>query len=484
MANTLDAHHPPMKLILMCPFCDVIFDFNKEKTWRKHAGEHFGHHSAKHTANQSTQTCDMEFSSTKVDLFIIKREILNEPANDTMKYHDFNDDIDHFISVSADSSDVKLEPTIRPTIQEQMLNTETVNCKQGALKRKRRSKPSVKFNFPTEPVNCALCSDIINGLFPTAEEITDEFKRTKQVECRLCGLSIEQIASVSLHYSRVHFDEVGKLTSMAACNACVANKGKGKKLQLNSNPSWITCELCSRLSRDQTSYQYHLRHFHKDRCVYSCTHCDRRFIGRSRYTKHVYTKHSPKYREPKRCTDKEYHCDRCGKVFNLRDRIVGHLRSHFSQQRFQCTLCPAALKSSASLVRHMIVHSGCKEVTCDVCGRRFAEKSNLQSHMASHTGEQPFACKVCGKRFSMKSNMLKHLRTHTREKPFACDQCDKRYRDSSDLRRHKRIHGGAEKTQICTLCDKRYYEAKFLRSHLKSAHNIVVANPSGNKTNI
>lgn len=488
MASTFDPlHQHESQFILMCPFCDATF--NNEIIWRSHAGEHMRHHSNKNTAHKSTQTCDMEFivTSTKVDLLNIKSEM----PSDAMEYlNDFNNDIDHFINLPTFPLDVKLEPTVRPTIEEQMLNmksanvvldrleeTDNIQSSEKRAKRKRSKKPAVGFNFPTAPVNCALCNENISNLFPTPEEITEEFERTKQVECRLCGLIIEHLISVPLHYRRVHIDKDGKLKSMAACNACVAKKVKGQSLLFaNTDPTRIQCELCSRLLRNQTSYQNHLRNFHKDRCVFMCKHCDHSFfIGRERYTKHVYTKHSPKFKQPQKQNGKEYHCHTCGKVFYLRTSMVAHLYAHFSRQRFQCTLCPAALKTAGNLKVHMYHHSGCKNVTCEVCGRRFSEKAHLASHMFSHTKEQPFPCGICGKRFSKKSNMSKHLRTHSEEKPFACDQCDKRYRDSTDLRRHKRIHGGIEKTQICTICDKRYYEAKYLRGHLKSAHNIVIA---------
>lgn len=444
------------KPILFCPFCDA--KFNIKTIWRAHAHNHW----IKKTANQSTQTCDFEFL-TKSDLVDLKIEMANE--FDTMN-------IDNFINLSSNPSEVKLEPR-----KEEVSHIKNIvpNNKQRPIKRKCSKKPAVKpkFTFPTEPINCAICNKIIINLFSTAEETTEEFERTKQVECRLCGLSIEQLDAVPIHYNRTHVDKDGKLTK-AACNACVANKSKGKQLQFeNVDPTWIKCELCLKLNPNQTSYQNHLRHFHKDRCVYTCAQCDRQFIGRSRYTKHVYTTHSQKFKP--RQYDKEYHCDHCGKKFRMRSGIIAHLHAHFAQQRLQCTLCPVTLKSVSNLTRHMLLHSGLKDVTCHVCGKQFAEASTLRSHMPAHSDEKPFPCPECGKRFSRRTNMLKHSKTHTGMKPHACDQCDKRYCDRTDLRRHIRSHGGMEKTQICTLCDKRYYEPKYLRAHMKSAHSIVVA---------
>lgn len=497
------ADRPPNP-IFMCPFCDETFV--DETIWRTHAGKHFvntlpvylcqlchaqfkdayllRHHLSLHTANQSTQTCDMEIdsSSTKVDFFNIKNEVPDE--SDTLDhFNDFNNDDDNFINLS----EVKLETSVRLTIQEQMLSMKTANVvlerlapaivqdyKKIARKRSRRSKTQAmkaKFAFPTAPVNCALCSEIITDLFPTAEEMADEFKRNKLVECRLCGLDIKPLHSVARHYSRMHIDEDGKLISLAACNKCVAQKVAGQKLPIeNTDITWIKCELCPKMNRNQSSYRSHLRNSHKDRCVYLCAQCGHLIIGRSRYSKHVYTSHSHYKRAQ---NDNEYQCDHCGKVFQARTSIIAHLNSHFSQQRFQCTLCPTILKTAGNLVQHIRNHSGGKNITCDVCGRGFARKANWRFHMRTHTGEQPFACQECGRRFSAKSNLVSHMRTHTGEKPFACKLCEKRYREVSDLRRHKRIHGGVEKTHICTLCDKRYYEAKCLRGHLMSAHNIV-----------
>lgn len=495
LSNPVSIYQPP-KQILMCPFCDATF--NSETIWRTHARKHL--HSTKDTANQSTQTCDMDFfaTSTKVDILDIKSEMPNCSPTDSMDYlNDYNNDIDYFNNLSTVPLDVKLEPTVRPTFEEHMSHMKTANVvldrlegtdtvqnnQKSVTKRKHRSKKlavEAKFSFPNAPVNCAICNEVITNIFPTANEIAEEFKRTKQVECRLCGLSIEQLVSVPLHYNRVHIDKDRKLTSMAACNACMETKVKVKNPNFTkSDPTWIKCELCSKLNRNQTSYKNHLRNVHKDRCVYLCKQCDLCIIGQARYKSHV-REHSKKFKQPQKDSEKEYQCDTCGKVFHIRTSIITHLHTHFSQQRFPCTLCPAVLKTLGSLKVHTHLHSGSRNVTCDVCGRRFKNKGQLlRSHMPSHTGEQPFSCGVCGKRFSMKSNLTKHMRTHSEVRLYACDQCDKRYRDSTDLRRHKRIHGGIEKTQICNLCDKRYYEAKHLREHLKSAHNIVVASTKG-----
>lgn len=452
MASSFDAlflsKPAAMNPILMCPFCDATF--NNDTIWRTHAAEHFinnsrpvfpcrlchvhfsnvqqlKHHSSQHTVHQSTQTTeqttfDMEFGlSTKVDL-----NIKNEVPDDD-HFNDYNEDDDHFISLSNVQSDIKLETFGRPTIQEQLMDMKRANVvlerlesdfvpdsKQTTRKRKRRSKkPSVKVNFiyPSAPVQCALCSEIITDLFPSAEEFVDEFKRTKQVECRLCGLGIKQLAAVPLHYNRMHIEEDGKLTSMAACSVCLAQKIAQQKVQLEkTDATWIKCELCPKLNRNQASNRIHLRNTHKDRCVYLCAHCGHLIIGRSRYSKHVYTSHS-QYKRPQ--PDSEYQCDHCAKVFQARGSMIAHLHAHFSQQRFQCTLCPTVLKTAGNLVQHMRNHAGRKNITCDVCGRRFARKANWRFHMRSHTGEQPFSCKECGRRFSAKSNMLAHMRTHT-----------------------------------------------------------------------
>lgn len=433
MASSIDAlflsmraatDHRPNPLI--CPFCDA--SFNNDTIWRTHAAEHFFNnarpvfpcrichmhfpnakqllnHSSEHTVNQSTQTSDTEFSTaTKVDLVRIKNEVPDD-------FNDFNDDDDHFTSSSTAQPEVKLETSVRLTIQEQLMAMKTANVvlerlepvqdrKQNAKKRKRRSKtPTVKgkFAYPSAPVNCALCSEIISNLFPTAEEIVAEFKRTKQVECRLCGLGIKQMVAVPLHYSRTHIDQDGKLASMAACNACVTQKVAQQKLQLeNTDTTWLKCELCPKLNRNEASYRVHLRNTHRDRCVYLCAHCGHLIIGRSRYSKHVYTSHS-QYKRPQ-TESSEYQCDHCGKVFQARGSMIAHLHAHFSQQRFQCTLCPTVLKTAGNLVQHMRNHAGRKNITCDVCGRRFARKANWRFHMRSHTGEQPFSCEECGRR--------------------------------------------------------------------------------------
>ncbi|XP_072170946.1 uncharacterized protein [Diadema setosum] len=110
-------------------------------------------------------------------------------------------------------------------------------------------------------------------------------------------------------------------------------------------------------------------------------------------------------------------CQRKGKGFNARYKMLIHVRTHTNEKPHQCQLCH----------------------------KSFSRLENLKIHNRSHTGERPYECPVegCNKRYSNSSDRFKHTRTHMEEKPYSCKVhgCHKRYTDPSSLRKHIKSHG-------------------------------------------
>lgn len=110
-------------------------------------------------------------------------------------------------------------------------------------------------------------------------------------------------------------------------------------------------------------------------------------------------------------------CQRKGKGFNARYKMLIHVRTHTNEKPHQCPLCH----------------------------KSFSRLENLKIHNRSHTGERPYVCPVegCNKRYSNSSDRFKHTRTHLEEKPYSCKVhgCHKRYTDPSSLRKHIKSHG-------------------------------------------
>jgi hypothetical protein len=109
----------------------------------------------------------------------------------------------------------------------------------------------------------------------------------------------------------------------------------------------------------------------------------------------------------------------------------------------------------------------CQWVACERNGKTFTQRQKIMRHMQTHTGAKPFQCQTCHKRFSESTMVVQHMRTHTGEKPFKCDQCQKDFSVSAALTIHKRVHTG-EKPFACRYqtCTKRFSESSNLTKHV------------------
>ncbi|KAF4523269.1 hypothetical protein B566_EDAN006892 [Ephemera danica] len=136
-------------------------------------------------------------------------------------------------------------------------------------------------------------------------------------------------------------------------------------------------------------------------------------------------------------------CPTCGRMFNHRNSLVYHLRSHTGERPHQCEVCGKSFFAASALKVHMRLHSGDKPYKCELCGRHFRQWGDLKYHCISiHTDEKQYQCEYCGKDFARKYSLIVHRRIHTGEKNYKCEFCNKTFRASSYLQNHRRIHTG------------------------------------------
>ncbi|XP_046394209.1 zinc finger protein 236-like [Ischnura elegans] len=163
-------------------------------------------------------------------------------------------------------------------------------------------------------------------------------------------------------------------------------------------------------------------------------------------------------------------CPTCGRVFNHRNSLVYHMRSHTGERPHQCEVCGKSFFAASALKVHMRLHSGDKPYKCEYCGRHFRQWGDLKYHCISiHSDEKQYQCEYCGKDFARKYSLIVHRRIHTGEKNYKCDFCEKSFRASSYLQNHRRIHTG-EKPHPCEVCGKPFRVRSDMKRHMQT-HN-------------
>ena len=116
----------------------------------------------------------------------------------------------------------------------------------------------------------------------------------------------------------------------------------------------------------------------------------------------------------------------------------------------------------------MNIHDPTKASVCNVCWRVFESKEKLQLHYRTHTGEKPFACKICNRKFTRKCNLDRHEATHSEVKPFKCTICPdgKSFKTKDGLRNHLRYHYRPKFS--CDYCNHKSHSRGGLNRHAKT----------------
>ncbi|OXA59396.1 hypothetical protein Fcan01_06360 [Folsomia candida] len=109
-------------------------------------------------------------------------------------------------------------------------------------------------------------------------------------------------------------------------------------------------------------------------------------------------------------------CPSCDKLFATRSKLEAHVKKLHPDLAME--LASIENKGGNKKKRSPTGQRKQEVLKCAVCDRIFNHRNSMVYHMRSHTGERPHQCEQCGKSFFATSALKVHMRLHSGEKPY------------------------------------------------------------------
>jgi len=89
-------------------------------------------------------------------------------------------------------------------------------------------------------------------------------------------------------------------------------------------------------------------------------------------------------------------CDHCGTGFNLKTQLLAHIREAHAEPKRKARAKKEEAVSAGGATASAAAAASKKseQLTCPHCGRVFNHRNSLVYHLRSHTGERPHQCEV------------------------------------------------------------------------------------------
>jgi uncharacterized Zn-finger protein len=161
-----------------------------------------------------------------------------------------------------------------------------------------------------------------------------------------------------------------------------------------------------------------------------CPTCNKELASATKLETHMLLRHTPRF----------FTCDQCGKVFRSKDNLRLHMTHHRKYFYVECRACNRGYKSIQSLRYHLRQHF--EHHQCETCGKVFEHKKLLLGHVAAmHNQELQVQCRYCTRMFARSDVRDTHERdihkNGTVGSHFKCGECEQSFDLRDDLMSHK-----------------------------------------------
>jgi len=288
--------------------------------------------------------------------------------------------------------------------------------------------------------------------------------------CANCGHKSDSSKENFEHWGSVHKDLMIEYRCFEDdCEYrtnCIMSMKHHTKEHMFKEGKLTQCEICAKYFAKR-QIKAHLA-IHSDHYQYSCNKCGKMFKVRNALVTHEKI-HDPEY------TQNTYCCPECGKEYSMKHQFDAHVRRHTEVRPYRCEICSKAFWSPNDLQYHMSIHTGHRPYPCSKCDLKFARPLDVKKHfLTRHTEPNKFACSVCPVKYNRKDQLRVHELSHTGETPFKCLECGKGFTRKDKLVRHSDVHitDDSKYRFSCHLCEKRYTQSGSLFTHMKNSHGV------------
>ncbi|XP_078535359.1 zinc finger protein 142 [Lissotriton helveticus] len=398
-----------------------------------------------------------------------------------------------------------------------------------------------KFYSKRPHLRCRHCEFTCKQSRCLKQHIRIRHEGVKPHKCAYCNFSTTRRYRLEAHES-LHTG-VGRI----ACDVCSQTFGTNSKLRIHKlrvhekKPTHF-CSLCDYSGYNQNDISRHMNSCHNGELRFSCSQCVARFSSETALKQHCLRKHEEKIcLSCEHCffvchsdTTLKYHmqkqhphlqCGTCKEVFDSREDLEGHKKSHFSHhcelcdfaakerpqlvhhyteahepgegverslrcpfcdfachhqlvfdhhmkghggtRAYKCSDCQYTTKNKQKITWHIRIHTGEKPYKCHLCAYACADPSRLKYHMRIHKDERKYLCPDCGYKCKWVNQLKYHMTKHTGYKPYQCDECEYCTNRADALRIHKETRHRDTRAFICEQCGKAFKTRFLLKTHMK-----------------